>query len=147
MDENFRKALWLLAAIVAMMTLLAIAGCKSVEKVREVTRTDTCFIDKWQRDSIVIETMKHDSVCVQQRGDTVIFTHWRTEYRDRWRDRISHDSIYIAHRDTVIVETVLKEEKKLSWWQQARMAVGSLTIILLGAIAGMKAFTIFKGQG
>ena len=144
MEESKRKAWYLLLCIIVMMVLLALASCKSVKEATERVRTDTCFVERWRRDSVIIETMKHDSVFVQMKGDTVIFNHWRTEYRDRWRDRIVRDSIYIAKADTVTVETILREEANLTWWQQARMTVGTVTIIIILLMAGMKAVSIFK---
>ena len=46
----------------------------------------------------------HDSVYIREvlKGDTVYLT--RTQYRDRWRTRLVHDTI----RDTQIVEKVIE---------------------------------------
>ena len=146
MEDTKKKAWFLLVCIVLMMVLLALASCKSVEVATESqqTKTDTCYLERWRLDSVFVETLKHDSVFVQVKGDTVIFNHWRTEYRDRWRDRIVRDSFYIAKADTVAVETILREECKLTWWQQARMTVGTITMIVLVVLAGMKAVSIFR---
>lgn len=77
------------------------------------------------RDSIFV----HDSICITNRGDTVILKEYHVIYKDRWRDRLRVDSF--IQRDTV---TVVKEvEKPPSWWQKTKMQLGSTLLWMLFA--------------
>lgn len=123
--------------IIFIIVLLCLLGssCRSDRVVeRTIVKTDTCFIDKWQRDSIHV----HDSVYIteKQLGDTV----WLT--RDRWhtqlRERIVHDSVYIAKCDTIRQTMVKEVEKKLNWWQRLRMTTGTFALAFLAAFIGIK---------
>ena len=79
--------------------LVALVSCKSVDvvtnaQVQEVQTLRTV-------DTVVL----HDSIFIREvmRGDTVYLT--RTEWRDRWRTRLVHDTI----RDTQVVEKVIEK--------------------------------------
>ena len=126
--------------IVCMCLLGAcLAGCKPTERVVEVVRTDTLIVQKVQRDSVYIEKERHDSVYIHQKGDTVLVEKWHTEWRDLWRDRVVHDSVYIAKHDTIsqtITKTEVKEkEKKLSWWEKVRISLGNVFLLVLVILA------------
>ena len=104
---NFSAALlWLLSVCLGIM----FGSCSStrivtVPEYHEVVvhQRDTTSV----RDSIFV----HDSICITNRGDTVILKEYHVIYKDRWRDRLRVDSF--IQRDTV---TVGKEvEKPLSW--------------------------------
>lgn len=127
-----KKAIILLAAVATL------TACKTKERVVESVRTDTCFVDRWQRDSIYIETLRHDSVTIREKGDTILIDRWHTEWRDRWRDRIEHDSIYITQRDTLRVTDIREVEKRLSWWQQTRLRLADLLLVVLSLIVAVK---------
>ena len=125
------------SALILTAFLMA-ASCTTTKYVPvEVVTTDTLVITKHERDSIYLK----DSTNVHEwlRGDTVYVevNRWRTEYRDRWR----HDTIYQHRVDSVPVPypVEVEVERKLSWWQQTRMTVGSLALMLLagGAIVGI----------
>lgn len=79
-------------------------SCKSVESFPQITRMDT---DK--HESHVLQRVDtiylHDSVYVREvmRGDTVYLT--RTEWRDRWRTRLVHDTV----RHTEYVDRVVEK--------------------------------------
>ena len=127
---------FILVPIVVMIVVFLLGGCAPARTIeRESVRTDTVVVNNTQRDSIFVETLRHDSIFVQVKGDTVIFTHWRTEYRDRWRDRLIHDSIYIAHTDTLRTETTVEVPQRLSIWQRTRMAIGTLALLLISLVA------------
>ena len=79
------------------------------------------------RDSIFV----HDSICIAQRGDTILQKEYHVIYKDRWRDRLRVDSF--IQLDTV---TVVKEvEKPPNRWQQAKMHLGSALVWMLLASA------------
>lgn len=127
---------FILVPVIVMIIVFLLGGCAPARTIeREAVRTDTVVVNNTQRDSIFVETLRHDSIFVQMKGDTVIFTRWRTEYRDRWRDRLIHDSIYIAHTDTLRTETTVEVPQRLSLWQRTRMAIGTLALLLIGLMA------------
>ncbi len=127
---------FILVPVVVMILVFLLGACTTARTVEvEKVRTDTVLLNQTERDSVFIEHLVHDSVFVQANGDTVIFTHWRTEYRDRWRDRLIHDSIYIAHADTLRTETTVEVPQRLSLWQRTRMAIGTIALLLIGLVA------------
>ena len=96
--------------------LPVLAGCRSVRYVPvEAVRTDSVFVDRWQRDSVYLK----DSVYVNRWavGDTVFVDKVSVKYlyRDRWRT----DTVAVVRRDSVQIP--LPVEKPLGWWEQARL--------------------------
>ena len=104
--------------------LVALVSCKSVDvvtnaQVQEVQTLRTV-------DTVVL----HDSIFIREvmRGDTVYLT--RTEWRDRWRTRLVHDTI----RDTQVVEKVIEKPpvryvpKFYKWCTGLFWAIGLLAI-------------------
>ena len=132
-----RKVVPILVSILFLPT-----GCKTVYVPVESTKME--YIDRTRHDSIHI----HDSVFIQEKGDTVWLTRWRTEYRDR----IRIDSILI--RDSISVpypvEVSKSVEKTLSRWQKMKMELGGIALGLLLGIAiyfVVKGVSIFKTMG
>ena len=75
----------------------------------------------------------HDSVYIHERGDTVWFEKWHTRYVDRWRDRVTHDTIYRSKTDSA---TVTREvEKPLTKSQRARLHLANIVLIMMGMVA------------
>lgn len=128
-----RKFLFL--GLLAML----LVGCKTHERIVEVVRTDTLIVKDVQRDSVYVEREKHDSIYIHQKGDTVLVEKWHTEWRDRWRDREKHDTLYVAKHDTIkstsIITNTKTEKAKLSWWQQLRITLGDILLIVLVFVA------------
>ena len=100
--------------------IIVLASCRSVSSVQEVRSSD---VQKFRSvDTIVM----HDSVFIYERtkGDTVYLT--RTEWRERWRTQIVHDTI----RDTqYITQTIEKPPvryipKFYRWCTIALLAIG-----------------------
>ena len=124
---------------VGLTVAVLLAGCKMHERIVEVVRTDTLIVKDVQRDSVYVEREKHDSIYIHQKGDTVLIEKWHTEWRDRWRDREKHDTLYVAKHDTIsqtIVKTDVKEkEKKLTWWENARLHLANIMLWLLLIVA------------
>lgn len=121
--DGMKKITCLLVAIVAL------ASCKTktvVVTVPEV-RTDTTYITKEQRDSIWL----HDSIYVseKQKDDTIYL------YQERWHtkyvEKLKTDTIYQHKVDSVGVPypVEVKVEKKLNWWQNMRMTLGTIALI------------------
>lgn len=87
-----------------------------------VSKTDT-FI---KRDSI----MKHDSVYVSVKGDTVTVEKWSVLYRDRWREKSVYDTIIKV--DSIRVPYPV--ERKLTKWQAFQIKAGAAVLYLAVAI-------------
>ena len=118
-------------ALAAVCALL-LTSCKTRERVVmvETTRTDTTYITKHQRDSILL----HDSIFVseKQKGDTVYVLQER--WHTRYVYRATHDTIYHLLTDSVPVPYPVTEyvEKKLNKWQRLRMRGGDALFAMLG---------------
>ena len=117
---------WLM--MVAAMVLLT--GCKTIEYVPiETVRTDTLMVAHIVTDSVWV--WNHDSIVINQQSDTVTIEKWH--WRDRWRDQVSHDTIYRSKTDSV---TVTREvEKPLTKSQRARLHLANIVLIMLGMLA------------
>ena len=114
-------------------------SCKTKEYVPVVEHhTDTLRLVQHHRDSIYL----HDSTFVREfiQGDTVriITEMWHTQYRDR----LKTDTVYRSKVDSVPVpvpvEKIVKVEKPLTWWQQARLHLANIILVLLTIFAGIK---------
>ena len=132
-----------LVFVMGLVGCLGLVGCRTQERVVEVVRTDTLIQTKVQRDSVYIEKEMHDSVYIHQKGDTLLIEKWHTEWRDRWREREKHDTLYVAKHDTVRVKEVVTKQngEKIGWWQRVRMAVGDLVlwlVVLFAVVLGIK---------
>lgn len=113
-----------LAAAVVML-----AGCKTKERVVSVEhqKTDTLWQMQVQRDSIYII----DSTYIYEwtDGDTVRIT--RDRWKTRYVERVKRDTVYRSKTDTVSVayETVREVPRRLTWWQQVRMGLGTVALM------------------
>lgn len=116
------KKLLILAVVIMMV------GCKTVEYEYipvETVRTDTVYIAHIVTDSVY----QHDSTYIKEKGDTVWYERWHTQYRDRLRI----DTVYQARVDTIEKPyPVIKEvEKKLTKTQKGLMWTGGLSLLAL----------------
>ena len=105
--------------------ILVLPSCSSTRSMPVVQRSDTTSYV--QRSATHDTIYLHDSVYIREvlKGDTVYLT--RTQYRDRWHERIRHDSIYLTRTDTIAVTS----PQPLTWWQQTRIHVGDIAILIL----------------
>lgn len=113
----------LLFLIIPYIILSLLAGCKSVQYVPvETVRTDSIYVDRYQRDSIY----QRDSVFVNRwtAGDTVYQDKvvWKYVYRDK----VKYDTVAILRSDTVRVPYPV--ERRLTTWEQVRLNVGGWAI-------------------
>ena len=100
--------------------IIFLASCRSVSSVQEVKSSDV------QTFRSVDTIVMHDSVFIHERtkGDTVYLT--RTEWRERWRTQIVHDTI----RDTQYVTQTIEKPpvryvpKFYRWCTIALWAIG-----------------------
>lgn len=127
-----------ISAVVYVVVILALLLCcalfgscspKVIENV--VKRTDTCFIQKMQRDSVFVK----DSIYIHEwtANDTVriVTDRWHV----RWKDRAVRDTAYISQRDTVRVTKTVQVAKPLTQWQQMRLYLANAVLVALALLA------------
>lgn len=133
----------LLFLIIPYIILSLLAGCKSVQYVPvETVRTDSIYVDRYQRDSIY----QRDSVFVNRwtAGDTIYQDKvvWKYVYRDK----VKYDTVAILRSDTINVPYPV--ECKLSKWEQLKLNVGgwaiSIIIIIVLIIMGFMVYKLKK---
>lgn len=123
------------------LLLCALAGCKSPCTITEADSIhDTCFVDRWQRDSVFI----HDSTfCyIYTQNDTVHDV--QRVYKIVNKVHIQHDSIYINKTDTII-KTVMQKEKKKTL-KDTLMDIMELVYIFIAAVVVVLAVFWWKGK-
>lgn len=132
-----------LLCIIACILISLLAGCKSVQYVPvETVRTDSIYVDRYQRDSIY----QRDSVFVNRwiAGDTVYQDKvvWKYVYRDK----VKYDTVAILRSDTINVPYPV--ECKLSKWEQLKLNVGgwaiSIIIIIVLIVMGCMVYKLKK---
>lgn len=112
----------------AVALLMVLCGCTTTRYVPVVEhQTDTLLKYSSILDSIYV----HDSVCVSESGDSVIFEKWHTRYRDRWRT----DTVCRNRVDSVTVPYPVVQEVKnpLTRVEEGLMGIGILALIVGGA--------------
>ena len=115
------KNLMILAVLAAVLT-----GCKQTEYVVVPEyHTDTLRVAQIVTDSVY----KHDSIYIHEKGDTVWYERWHTQYRDRLRI----DTVYKSRVDTIANPyPLIKEvEKPLTKTQKGLMWAGGLSLMAL----------------
>lgn len=124
------------AAILCLLIFsLNMSMCCSCRSVRTVTVPEIHKEVVHQRDTLALKDsiFVHDSVSVEiVRGDTTYLytTRWRTEYRDRWRDRVVKENVFLTDSVPVVVEV----EKPPNFINRLRLSITmafTLTVLLL----------------
>ena len=121
-------ATYLVMILIGLLLCALFSSCTTTKYVPVPEyHTDTVRISHNTRDSIYV----HDSIMVQQKGDTLTIDRWHTQ----WRNRIVHDTIYQSKRDSIPVpypvEVVKEVPAKLTWWQQTRLHLANILLWLL----------------
>lgn len=117
--------LWMLIILLAGFVLIGLGACRSVRYIPvESVRLDSVVTILHHRDSIY----QHDSVYIKEKADTVLIERWHT----RWRDRVSHDTLYMSKTDTIRVPVPV--ERKLSRAERTYITIGKWSV---GAVAGL----------
>ena len=125
--------LFLLAAAILIAVMALCQGCTTAREVVVVTQqhTDTVWQNHTQRDSVWVWC--HDSIVTNSQSDTVTIERWH--WRDRWRERVVHDTIYKSKTDTVKVAVTQQQTRQLTWWERWRVRIGTILTIVLGLLA------------
>ena len=127
MKKLFSKLRIISQALSMATILLALPSCKSVNPCLSTIHRDSVAYTIHQTiDTIVM----HDSVYVRevQRGDTVYLT--RTEWRDRWRTRLVHDTV----RHTEYVDRVVEKPPERYIPKFHKWCTGLFWAIIAGVI-------------
>lgn len=129
----------IIAGVAAALLLCALfASCTTTKYVPVVEhRTDTLMKYSIQRDSIFL----HDSIRVSEKGDTIRIEKWHTRYIER----TAHDTIYQSRTDSIPVpyRVQVPVEKPLTWWQQARLHLANIVLILLAVACVVLAVKLY----
>lgn len=121
--ERMKGLFWgiIVCTLISMLT-----GCKSTKYIPiETVRTDSVYIDRFQRDSIY----QRDSVYVNRwtDGDTVYQD--KIVYKYVYRDKVKYDTVSVLRSDSVRVPYPV--ERRLTKWEQVRLNVGGWVIVLV----------------
>lgn len=132
-----------LYGIIVFILISILTGCKSTKYIPiETVRTDSVYIDRFQRDSIY----QRDSIFVNRwtAGDTVYQDKivWKYVYRDK----VKYDTVSVLRSDTVRVPYPV--ERRLTKWEQVRLNVGgwviALVVITILVVIGWAIYKIRK---
>ena len=106
--------------IMFLLFIVSLAACKPAQVI---TLHDIEYRNQFVHDTL--STVQHDSIHVEQKGDTVYYETFKTLYRDR--TTVKHDSInkYIDKPIPVI------QLKKLTWIQSAEIWIGKIILSLV----------------
>ena len=102
MKKSSSKSLTIVLALSMVTTIFVLQSCKSLDPSPcTLHRDSVAYTIHHTVDSVFLR----DSVFISEkiRGDTVYLT--RTEYRDRWRTRVVHDTV----RHTEYVDRVVEK--------------------------------------
>lgn len=122
----------IILCLLLIMLILSLSSCRSV---RTITVPEIHKEVVHQRDTLALKdsVFVHDSITVEiVRGDTTYLytTRWRTEYRDRWRDRVVKENVFLTDSVPVVVEV----EKPPNFINRLRLSIPmaiTLTFLLL----------------
>lgn len=114
---------------VAIVLCFTMTGCTSVRYIPvESVKHDSIYISRLERDSIHV----HDSIYmeVKTKADTV----YQTKYVQKvvYRDALRTDTLLVERIDTIRIPVPV--ERKLTKWEQGRMAMGGINFTLFLAI-------------
>ena len=128
--------LWMLIILLAGFVLIGLGACRSVRYIPvESVRHDSVVTILHHRDSIY----QHDSVYIKEKADTVLIERWHT----RWRDRVSHDTLYISKVDTIRIPVPV--ERKLTKSERTYITIGKWSVgVVTGLVLAAICFIFFR---
>lgn len=114
----------------ALFLMTMCTGCTTTKYVQVPEyHTDTLIQTKIVKDSVWL----HDSTFIREKGDTVLIERWHTQYK--WREL--HDTTYVSKTDSIPypVEITKEVPAKLTWWQQTRLHLANILLMVLALCA------------
>ena len=115
--------------IAALLLICSCAGPQNTSS--EAVQKDSVSLVRNQHDSTFIYTLRHDSIYIHERGDTVIIEKHHIRYIDASRSSKQRDSIYITLHDTVRTTTVRTEQKAATFARRIPYGIATLLVILI----------------
>ena len=128
--------------ILFAVCVFIIAGCAtkrnttSTYKVVEIH--DTLRQIVVQADSVVVR----DSVRVWMQGDTIPETRWRTEYRDRWRDKVRE--VVKIQTDTLLQRDTTYVQARPSAVQKIKAYAEGVVLFVISFLSLLVVYRIIK---
>lgn len=121
----------LLAVFLGILACALLGSCTTTKYVPVIEhKVDTVLVNHTAHDSIYV----HDSTIVKEKGDTVWYERWHTKYVNRE----VHDTTYISKTDSIPtpypVEKRVEVEKQLTWWQELRLRIANIALVVLGVL-------------
>ena len=128
--------LWMLIILLVGFVLIGLGACRSVRYIPvESVRHDSVVTILHHRDSIY----QHDSVYIKEKADTLLIERWHT----RWRDRVSHDTLYISKVDTIRIPVPV--ERKLTKAERTYITIGKWSVgVVTGLVLAAICFIFFR---
>ena len=128
--------LWMLIILLAGFVLIGLGACRSVRYIPvESVRHDSVVTILHQRDSIY----QHDSVYIKEKADTLLIERWHT----RWRDRVTHDTLYMSKTDTIMIPVPV--ERKLTKSERTYITIGKWSVgVVTGLVLAAICFIFYK---
>lgn len=128
--------LWMLIILLAGFVLIGLGACRSVRYIPiESVRHDSVVTILHHRDSVY----QHDSVYIKEKADTVLIERWHT----RWRDRVSHDTLYMSKTDTIMIPVPV--ERKLTKAERTYITIGKWSVgVVTGLVLAAICFIFFR---
>lgn len=137
---------WMMMGVLSLVGLMGVVGCKQVELVaipqqhtEHHWHTDSVF----QRDSVVKESlttvMQLDSAAMAKYGIQLESAEraWLVKTQEMERviqELMSRSATKDTVRDSVAVPYPVEVEKKLTWWQKAKMDAGGWAILVMAVV-------------
>lgn len=115
--------------IATIAAALLLSGCRAAPVPPSITRSEAVAAVSARVDTVIIR----DSVSTERRGDTVYVGRWR----DRWRVKVSADTVRVERVDTVRVADAAAKEMRGGGasdtikWLAALMIAASVFLFLL----------------
>lgn len=131
-EFNVKGMKWyqvLMTLVLGVVVCSLFGSCKSqyIDIADDMFIYDTVYVTKLQQERIY----QHDSIFTDRYycSDTAYIV--REKWTVRIKERVSHDSIYINHTDTIVKKMPVEVAQKLTWWQQTRMHLGGICFWLI----------------
>ncbi|MFM2292658.1 MAG: hypothetical protein RIS29_2471 [Bacteroidota bacterium] len=108
-----------------LITVVSLVACKP----SQVIVHDIEYKTNVKHDSINV--FQRDSIRITQKGDTVFYQVFKTQFRDKVSVR--YDSIYKYKDKPVYLDRTITKytTRELNWFQKAFITIGAITSILL----------------
>jgi len=140
--------------IIIIILLCLITSCASTRKVTEVPvvveQEHTEYVSSDTKDSTLVRDSiyVHDSIYVKEKGDTLYYYKYTTEYKDKIQYKYITKTDTLCIRDSIPYPVTVTEYKevvtnKLTWLQQTLVYLGVLSLIVLLVTLGIKYIKLY----